>query len=84
MKRNEVATSEGAHGGADQKPSKESNRTVRTIIPCGAADGDYTLVSCTGQIVTTYQGESRVWSVSDHPYRALNDGGEWLMCGYGQ
>ena len=48
----------------------------------GAADGDYTLVSCTGQIVTTYQGENRTWSVADHPYRALNDGGEWLMCGY--
>jgi hypothetical protein len=50
----------------------------------GAADGDYTLVSCTGQIVTTYQGENRTWSVSDHPYRALLDGGEWRMCGYGQ
>ena len=48
----------------------------------GAADGDYTLVSCTGQIVTTYQGENRTWSVGDHPYRALNDDGEWLMCGY--
>jgi len=48
------------------------------------ADGDYTLVSCQGQIVTTYQGESRTWSVSDHPYRALLDDGEWRMCGYGQ
>lgn len=50
----------------------------------GAADGDYTLVSCTGKIVTSYQGESREWSVSDHPYRALDNDGEWLMCGYGQ
>ncbi len=50
----------------------------------GAADGGYTRVSCTGQITTTYQGESRAWSVSDHPYLALDDGGEWLMCGYGQ
>ncbi|MCC7360123.1 MAG: hypothetical protein IT317_11630 [Anaerolineales bacterium] len=48
----------------------------------GAADGDYRLVSCSGQIVTTYQGENRTWSVGDHPYRALNDGGEWRMCGY--
>ena len=50
----------------------------------GGADGDYTLVNCTGKITTTYQGESREWSVADHPYRALEDGGEWLMCGYGQ
>jgi hypothetical protein len=48
------------------------------------ADGDYALVACDGQIVTTYQGETREWSVSDHPYRALLDGGEWLMCGYGE
>ncbi len=50
----------------------------------GAADGDYTLVNCTGQIVTAYQGENRTWSVSDHPYRALLNDGEYLMCGYGQ
>jgi len=55
-------------------------------VSCQAADtdGDYQLVSCTGKIVTTYQGETREWSVSNHPYRALLDGGEWLMCGYGE
>ncbi len=55
-------------------------------VSCTAAgpDGDYELVACTGQIVTTYQGETREWSVSEHPYRALLDGGEWLMCGYGE
>ncbi len=46
-------------------------------------DGSFTLVSCAGQIVTTYQGENRTWSVSDHPYRVIEDGGTWLMCGYG-
>jgi len=50
----------------------------------GGAEGGFTLVTCTGQIVTTYQGENRTWSVADHPYRALDDGGEWLMCGYAQ
>jgi hypothetical protein len=49
----------------------------------GAADGDATLVSCTGQIVTTYQGETREWSVSEHPFRAVLQDGEWRMCGYG-
>lgn len=44
--------------------------------------GDYTLVSCTGKIVTSYNGESREWSVSDHPYRVAKDGGDWRMCGY--
>jgi hypothetical protein len=50
----------------------------------GGTDGDFQLVSCAGQIVTTYQGETREWSVAEHPYRALLDGGEWLMCGYGE
>ena len=44
--------------------------------------GDYTLVACQGKIVTSYNGESREWSVSDHPYRVAKDGGDWRMCGY--
>lgn len=47
-------------------------------------DGDNTLVTCQGKIVTTYQGETREWSVSDSPYVTVLDGGEWRMCGYGQ
>jgi hypothetical protein len=46
--------------------------------------GQYALVSCTGKIVTSYNGESRDWSVSDHPYRVLKDDGDWRMCGYQQ
>src|SRR5688572_32714993 len=34
----------------------------------GGAQGDGTLVNCQGQIVTTYQGEVREWSVAEHPY----------------
>ena len=49
----------------------------------GTSD-QYTLVSCKGKIVTSYNGESREWSVADHPYRVLKDGGEWRMCGYQQ
>jgi hypothetical protein len=47
-------------------------------------DGEYTLVACQGKIVTTYQGETREWSVEEHPYRAALAGGEWRMCGYGE
>jgi hypothetical protein len=46
------------------------------------ADGNATLVACQGKIVTTYNGESRNWSVSDHQYKVVQDGGEWRMCGY--
>jgi hypothetical protein len=50
----------------------------------GADNGEATLVSCTGQIVTTYQGETREWSVAEHPFRAVMEEGEWRMCGYGE
>ena len=46
--------------------------------------GPYALVSCQGKIVTSYNGESRDWSLSQHPFRVVQDHGEWLMCGYGQ
>src|SRR5512144_3084627 len=37
-------------------------------VSCQAGSGDSatTLVTCQGKIVTTYQGETREWSVADH------------------
>jgi hypothetical protein len=48
----------------------------------GEAQGEGTLVNCQGKIVTTYQGEQREWSVAEHPYRVVQQDGEWRMCGY--
>lgn len=48
----------------------------------GEADGDFTLVTCTGKITTTYQGEAREWPVDNQAYQTLFSDGEWLMCGY--
>ena len=45
----------------------------------GDEDGDYTLVSCDGRIVTTYNGETREWELGT--YRLLQEDGEWKMCG---
>lgn len=46
------------------------------------ADGNSTLVSCQGKIVTTYNGETREWSLSDRQFKTVLDDGEWRMCGY--
>jgi hypothetical protein len=43
------------------------------------ADGDFTLVTCDGQIVTTYNGENRSWALGT--YRMAQEDGEWKMCG---
>ncbi len=53
-------------------------------VTCKTAgsSGNATLVSCSGKIVTSYNGESRNWSVSDHQYKVVQEQGEWRMCGY--
>jgi hypothetical protein len=45
-------------------------------------NGNYTLVACQGKIVTTYQGETREWNLSEHQFKLVLDDGEWRMCGY--
>jgi hypothetical protein len=45
----------------------------------GSEDGDYTLVSCEGQIITSYNGENRTWELGS--YRMKQEDGEWKMCG---
>jgi hypothetical protein len=42
-------------------------------------DGDFTLVTCGGNIVTTYNGENRTWALGT--YRMTQEDGEWKMCG---
>lgn len=46
------------------------------------ADGDATFVACTGKILTSYQGESRELDVAARQFKAVQQRGEWLMCGY--
>ena len=45
-------------------------------------DGDYTLVECSGAIVVTYNDEAQELDLSRQTYRAIQEGGEWRMCGY--
>ena len=45
-------------------------------------DGDYTLVVCSGDLIIHYGGEEpRRQPLGDITYRALEDDGEWKMCG---
>lgn len=46
------------------------------------AEGEATLVTCSGKIVTTYNGEGRDWPLEDFTFKVIDDGGEWRMCGY--
>ena len=46
------------------------------------SEGDFTLVSCVGTIIATYQGEDRPIDLSARDYLAANEGGAFRMCGY--
>jgi ABC-type glycerol-3-phosphate transport system substrate-binding protein len=45
-------------------------------------EGDATLVACTGAIVATYGGEDQALDLSGRVYKVVQEGGDWLVCGY--
>lgn len=45
-------------------------------------DGSSTLVTCTGKIKASYNGENQELDLSSRTYRAIQEGGDWRMCGY--
>ena len=45
-------------------------------------DGSTTLVSCTGKIVTSYNGENSELDLTGRTYKVVQEDGEWRMCGY--
>jgi hypothetical protein len=48
----------------------------------GDTDGAFTLVSCLGKIVATYNGENQEIDLSGRVYQVALEGGEWRVCGY--
>jgi hypothetical protein len=44
-------------------------------------DGDFTVVTCEGKVVTDYDGETREWPLG--AYRVVQEDGEWRLCGEG-
>jgi hypothetical protein len=45
-------------------------------------DGSATLVTCKGKIIATYNNEDQEISLEGRTYKVVQQGGEWLMCGY--
>jgi len=42
----------------------------------------YTIVSCSGLIIANYGAEDLEINIADRTYKAVEEGGEWRMCGY--
>ena len=51
---------------------------------CTDADssGEFSLVSCQGKMIATYNGEDQNIDLSTRNYRVLDQDGEFLVCGY--
>lgn len=59
------------------------NAALEEVVCTDAGvEGDTALVTCSGKIVTTYNGEGRDWPLEDFTFKVIDDGGEWRMCGY--
>lgn len=46
------------------------------------SEGDTALVTCTGNFLTSYDGEAMEIDLSTREYELVQQGGEWLVCGY--
>ena len=45
-------------------------------------DGETRLVSCSGSLLANYNGEDQEINLADRTYKAVEEGGDWRMCGY--
>ena len=45
------------------------------------ADGDKTLVNCTGMLNMSYNGEPQSLDLADRTYEVVEQDGNWLVCG---
>ena len=52
-----------------------------TCKSAGASDGN-TQVNCQGKIMATYNGEDQALDLSVRTYQVVQQGGEYLVCGY--
>jgi hypothetical protein len=45
-------------------------------------DNGTTLVACDGKLIATYNGEDQDLDLSVRTYQVVEQGGNWLVCGY--
>ena len=72
---------EGAHAEAS---SFEAVIVRLDGLVCSAVgvNGDKTIVDCEGKIIANYGGEDQDIMLSGRTYFAVQEDGEWKMCGY--
>ena len=64
--------------------SLQSVQTQLEGLSCqqnASSDGSVT-VTCQGKIVSSYGGEVQEFDLSQRTYKMVEQGGDWLVCGY--
>jgi hypothetical protein len=84
---NKMANSSCAAWEAQAKVEFDSFSAVKLelndlVCKDSGQDDDYILVSCSGSIIANYGAEELEINIADRSYRAVQEGGEWRMCGY--
>ncbi len=66
--------------------SLQSVEAELTDFSCSVTgkDGNYTLVTCEGEISMSYNGEAQSLDLSRSTYQVIRQNGDWLFCGYHQ
>ncbi len=47
-------------------------------------NGQFTVVACTGKLITTYAGETRTRNLAERNFKTIQEEGRWKMCGYAE
>jgi hypothetical protein len=84
---NAMIVSSCADWEADAKTEFDSFAAVKlnlNDLACQEVEkqGAAVLVTCSGSIIANYGAEDLEIDVADRTYQAIDEGGEWRMCGY--
>ncbi|KAF0107336.1 MAG: hypothetical protein FD146_1814 [Anaerolineaceae bacterium] len=79
-----LSCADWAQSAADEMNSFQAVTIRLEGLSCAEAgtDGAYTLVDCQGNIVVSYDGEDQAIDLSLRTYQVVEQGGEYLVCGY--
>jgi hypothetical protein len=79
-----VSCADWAQSAADEMNSFQAVTASLEGLSCAEAgtDGVFTLVDCQGNIVASYNGEDQAIDLSLRTYQVVEQGGEYLVCGY--
>jgi hypothetical protein len=59
-----------------------STRLENMTCSTTSSDGTTSQVNCQGKILATYNGEDQQFDLSVRTYQVVQQGGEYLVCGY--